>query len=486
MRDLTEYTEEERAEAMSKYEKIRGCVQKERSQRKAAEEAGVAVKTIRRWIRAYEEGGLRGLVKEKRKDSGERRGMEPEEVKLVEGLALCKPEWSAATVHREMTKIAKQQGWKEPSYWTVYRIVKGIAGADKTMAVQGESVYREEYDLVLRRRAERPNEIWQADHMLLDIWVLDEQGKERRPWLTVILDDYSRAVAGYRVSFSAPSAQQTALVLREAVWRKQDGRWHVCGVPGRFYSDHGSDFTSKHMEQVGVDLKMELVYSQVGVPRGRGKIERFFGTVNQLLLERLPGFIPIEKRGKRGEKKGELTLGEFERIFGDWLLDEYHRREHSEVKKAPQQAWEEGGFVPRLPERLEELDLLLLAVEGSRKVQQDGISFRGQRYQAPTLAGYVKEEVSLRYDPRDMAEVRVYHQGVFVCRAICEELSGEVISLKELVKARKESHRLVKERLSEREEIVERYLEVHRVKREEKVEEKIGEEKPRLKRFKND
>nr|WP_245785501.1 hypothetical protein [Enterococcus ratti] len=36
--------------------------------------------------------------------------------------------------------------------------------------------------------------------------LLDEKGNINRPWLTIILDDYSRAVAGYYLSFSAPSA----------------------------------------------------------------------------------------------------------------------------------------------------------------------------------------------------------------------------------------------------------------------------------------
>ena len=63
-------------------------------------------------------------------------------------------------------------------------------------------MYRERFDLLYRREASRPNEIWQADHTPLDIWVLDERGQPARPWLTVILDDYSRAVAGFRVSLA--------------------------------------------------------------------------------------------------------------------------------------------------------------------------------------------------------------------------------------------------------------------------------------------
>lgn len=52
-------------------------------------------------------------------------------------------------------------------------------------------------ELVLRRTAEEPNAMWQADHTVLDIIVLAANGKPARPWLTVVLDDCSRTVCGY-------------------------------------------------------------------------------------------------------------------------------------------------------------------------------------------------------------------------------------------------------------------------------------------------
>jgi putative transposase len=55
-------------------------------------------------------------------------------------------------------------------------------------------------------------------------------------------------------------------------------------VPETLYTDHGSDFTSKHIEQVSIDLKIKLIFSEIGTPRGRGKIERFFRTLNQKLV----------------------------------------------------------------------------------------------------------------------------------------------------------------------------------------------------------
>ena len=75
-----------------------------------------------------------------------------------------------------------------------------------------------------------------------------------------------------------------------------------------------------------------------------------------------------------------------------------------------------------MAESLEHLDLLLLTVAKMRKVQSDGVRFQGMRYIDPTLAAYVGESVVLRYDPRDLAEVRLFHQGKFLCRAICPSL----------------------------------------------------------------
>jgi putative transposase len=43
-------------------------------------------------------------------------------------------------------------------------------------------------------------------------------------------------------------------------------------------------------------------------------------------------------------------------------LNASKRLEHSETKMAPAQRWEKGAFLPRMPESLEQLDLLLLTV----------------------------------------------------------------------------------------------------------------------------
>jgi putative transposase len=219
-----------------------------------------------------------------------------------------------------------------------------------------------------------------------------------------------------------------------------------------------------HLEQVGADLKVQLVFSQVGRPRGRGKIERFFQSVEQLLLEQLPGYAPKEvwpkSVGQAGEKAraGILTLWELDQRFREWLLSDYHHRVQKGQNKGPQERWEEGGFLPRMPESLEQLDLLLVQVARKRRVQQSGIAFEGYTYLDPTLSAYVGEEVMIRYDPIDLAEIRVFFQDRFVCRAVCPELSGQTVSLKEIVAARQARRRQLRGELVERETLVKRYV----------------------------
>jgi putative transposase len=86
-----------------------------------------------------------------------------------------------------------------------------------------------------------------------------------------VVDDYSRAVAGFMVFLGAPSILNTSLALRQAIWRKGDPSWPVCGIPDVLYVDHGSDFTSNHLDQVAVSLRFRLVYSAVARPQGRAR-----------------------------------------------------------------------------------------------------------------------------------------------------------------------------------------------------------------------
>lgn len=301
--------------------------------------------------------------------------------------------------------------------------------------------------------AERPNEQWQADHTELDIMVLDQSGKPARPWLSVILDDHSRAVSGYTPFLGAPTALQTALSLRQAIWRKTDPLWPVCGIPDILYSDHGSDFTSQHLEQACHDCRIQIIHSTVARPQGRGKIERFFGTITTELLPLLPGHIPHGSNGKP-QTPPALTMADLDAALGAFITGTYNRRVHSETGQTPIERWTAGGWLARMPESLEELDLLLLTLAKPRKVHRDGVHAHGLRYLDLTLSAYVGESVEIRYDPRDLAEIRIYHQGRFLCRAVAPELAQHTITLKDLQAARNQRRRQLRTELDQRRSLV--------------------------------
>jgi putative transposase len=454
---LTELPEQQRQRAFDRYQTLRPHLEQDVPLARVAKEASLPLRTAQDWVSRYRRFGLVGLTRAGRADQGKRRRLADDLRHLAEGLALQRPPFSPGAIYREVCRVARAQDREPPGYHTVYNVIRAIPEDLKTLAVDGEKAYRAAYDLVHRREAERPNQIWQADHTQLDLWAKRDDGKSERPWLTIVIDDHSRAIAGFAFSFDSPSALRTSLALRQAIWRKADVQWIVFGIPEVLYTDNGSDFTSTHLEQVAADIKLHLIFSTPGHPRGRGRIERFFDTVNQMFLCDLPGY--IDHGAVRGEPT--LTLTELDRRFSEFLR-EYHARPHGETKVPPQERWQHGGFVPRMAESLEQLGLLLLTVAKARKIQSDGVRFLGMRYIDPTLAAYVGESVVLRYDPRDVAEVRLFHRGKFLCRAICPELAGQTIALRDIRHARDQRRRELRATLRDRHETVEALLDLRR------------------------
>ncbi len=183
--------------------------------------------------------------------------------------------------------------------------------------------------------------------------------------------------------------------------------------------------------------------------RARGKIERFFGTVTSELLPTLPGHIPRGTDAKPVTDP-QLSLAELDTAISQYLLHRYHQRPHSETGQPPVQRWSAGGWLPRMRDSLEQLDLLLLTVAHPSVVHRDEVHCHGLRYLDLTLAAYVGETVTVRYDHPDLAEVWIYHQGTYLCRAVAPELAAVTISLKDLQAARNRRRADLRHQLSER------------------------------------
>jgi putative transposase len=190
---LTTLNDEDRTTALARFRLLQPFLDGDVPLSTLTRERGIALRTAQRWVTQYRHLGLAGLVRKRRHDVGTRRY--PDElVRLVEGLALRRPAPSVASVYRQTMVVARERGWPVPSYATVYALIRSLDPGLRTLAHKGAKAYKDRFDLLYRREVDRPNAVWLGDHTPLDIAIRDDHGSAVRPWLTVILDDYSRAV----------------------------------------------------------------------------------------------------------------------------------------------------------------------------------------------------------------------------------------------------------------------------------------------------
>ena len=206
--------EQRREQAMTRFAVLRPHLESSVPLARSAGEAGIPTRTAERWLTRYRQGGLAGLARPTRRDAGTHR-VSADLVTLIEGMALKRPRSSAAAIHRRVGAVAKTEGWQVHSYSTVHAIITALDPGMMTLAQEGPAAFRDRFELVHRHRAEAPNAIWQADHTLLDLLIRDEGGKPARPWLTTVVDDHSRVIAGYMVFLGAPCVLNTCLALRQ-------------------------------------------------------------------------------------------------------------------------------------------------------------------------------------------------------------------------------------------------------------------------------
>jgi putative transposase len=81
---------------------------------------------------------------------------------------------------------------------------------------------------------------------------------------------------------------------------------------------------------------------------------------------------------------------------------------------------------------------------------RDGIHFQGQRYLSPTLAPFVGQTITIRYDPRDISEIRVDDHDTFIGVAIDEDHPNLRLSLRDIETARRARRRELRRTTNDR------------------------------------
>jgi putative transposase len=411
-RTLAGLTAEERALAMERYTILRAHLDHATPLSRLAEQHNITTQTLRRWLNAYRARGLIGLVNKPRADRGHRR-LDPAVLELVRAAALQSPHASIAAIHRTVAEAAKQQNLPVPSYASVYGVVQDIEPVRNMVAL--DQMITSEGTAIEPARANTPNEQWIADHRTLDVHVADNTGRRVRPTLTVIMDEYSRAIVGYYLGCEPPSSQTTALALRHAILPKVALDWPMYGIPQSLAVDHTERNTDASLTQFCAYMGISLLSALPSTPLGRGKVEFVFKMLSDEWLSRCADDVLSEQRTTAQRHVcSRISCFDLEELttelvqFFNW----YHHTPHPAIGQFPIECWQQALPVPARLQKPEELDVLLLSA--LRRVYQDGIHLQGRQYFAAFLADYLAQTVIVRWHPDDLDSVRVYAEGRFV------------------------------------------------------------------------
>ena len=419
-------------------------------QQQAAKKLGITVRSLQRLVKRWRERGISALSKQPRVDQGTIK------ISLEWQAFIIKTYREGNRGSRSMTPAqvalrvrarAQELGVEDyPRRTTVYSILQPQIEKRQTKRSLG---WRGNRLLITTREGielaiEWSNQVWQCDHTKIDVLVVDQSGEVLgRPWLTIVVDTYSRCIMGLHLGFDAPSAQVVGLALRHAILPKQyavayelQQVWDTYGLPQYLYTDGGRDFRSQQLEQVATELGIVLCLRRK--PSDGGIVERPFGTFNREFFSTLPGYVSsnVETRSPQAETEACFTLVQLERLLVRYVVDHYNQRIDARMGDQSRIGrWEAGRMaqLPLLGER--ELDICLMRRD-QRTVYRNGyLQFANLTYQGEHLAAYAGETVILRYDPRDITTIWIYQlqesKEVFLTRAHAQGLETEILGYQE-------------------------------------------------------
>lgn len=395
--------------------------------KEAAQKLGVSIRQVERLLKKWREERLVGLTTT-RSDKGKYR-IDQEWIDFIIDTFKKGNEGSKRmTRHQVFLRVkgrAKQLNLNKgeyPSYQSVYRILdEYIEQKQRKLKARSPGMLGERLTHMTRDgrelEVECSNDVWQCDHTRLDVRLVDEYGVLDRPWLTIVIDSYSRCLVGFFLGFDNPSSQIDTLALRHAILPKSysseyqlRNEWRTYGKPNYFYTDGGKDFTSIHTtEQVAVQIGFNCALRRR--PSDGGIVERFFKTLNEQVLNLLPGYTGsnVQKRPENVDKDACLTLKDLEKVIVRYIVDEYNQHTDARMKDQSRIGRWEAGLMAD-PYLYDELDLAIcLMKQERRKVQKYGcIQFENLTYRAEHLRGRDGEIVAFRYDPADVTTLFVY------------------------------------------------------------------------------
>ncbi len=334
--------------------------------------------TIERWYYRYRHNGFEHLASQPRNDKGKGRRLSLEAIDRLLTMRREKPDLHVVTLLRQL----EREGVIEPgstSLTTVYRTLRSH-GLDKaSMKATGPTGPTKAFELSWA------NQLWMSDGMWGPNVPLKAGGKPVRTHLLGLIDDCSR-LCPHAQYYPGERIECFLDLLKHALRSR--------GLPEKLYADNGALFRSEHLRTVCANFGIQLIHAKPYAAWSKGKIERFFRTVQTDFEQRLV-FEPAK------------NLEDLNLRFWRWLESEYHQRVHRSLNgQSPQTRFvERSKGLRSIPPQMDVDGLFLKRI--LRRVRRDAtISIDGRMFEVPvSLRG---RKVEVRFDPFAYNRIELY------------------------------------------------------------------------------
>jgi putative transposase len=303
------------------------------------------------------------------------------------------------------------------------------------------------------KNASRPLQMVFADHCLLDVFITDEEDRDKtdRLWLTLLIDAFSRSILGFALLHEGPCIESIQGALKNAIWLKDDllaraeiddQPWNCYGIPEKLSLDNAWAHHSHSLETlshaIGKGGRCNSIQLEFRPPyRGRygALIERLFGNfstqIKALLREAIRGQSPQQIRSAK--QRACLLYEDLEKIIIQLIVG-YQHTVHSELDgMTPHQKWLDGisqtGVPPVLPQTTAMQRLFLRRSPETRTISTRGVSVFGMDYWSSNLAGTERTDkdgkrirYSFGYDPGDISVIALFRNGSWIGDATSKQL----------------------------------------------------------------
>jgi transposase InsO family protein len=333
-------------------------------------------------------------------------------------------------VYNEYVRACEAKKTAPASYTTFAIRVKERPRAEQVRKRQGErAAYQTgpqnwwlSYDTP--RHGDFPWQVSHIDHTQLNLEMVCTPTAHvlGRPWLSVLLDAFSRRILAVYITFDPPSYRSCMAVLVECVRRHQR-------LPQQLIVDNGPEFRSTYFETTLAHYHVAKLSRPAAEPRVGSLIERLFRTSETEFVHNLRGNTQIMKRARQvtqevnPKNQAVWTLERFYEYFCVWSYEVYDQMPHSTLGQSPRQAYLAGLTVTGLrPNRCVAYDetfrILMLPTpkRGKAKVMPghgvkvNYLYYWCDAFRQPAVEGTV---VSVRYDPFNAGIAYAYVNGLW-------------------------------------------------------------------------